>query len=262
MGDIIDLSQPDWCYMIGLFQADGHLRESSRNRGYLSLEISSRDRTILEKIAEIVPLNTPISDRIRDTNFSEGYESSEIRIFDMNFRRQLVENGMIVGKKSDTISVPENVGHPVDYWRGWIDGDGSLGLTGGGYPFISLITKSESIKSAYCDFLHDQLGVTKQVQRNSRDNCYNLMITREHAQFFISVLYYPECLCLDRKRQSATETLKWERPEGMRRSANNSRWTSEQDAIILNIPIEESCRLLGRSEKSVKTRLWRLKNVN
>lgn len=37
-------------YMIGMLQGDGHHSEASRNRGRVSLELSSKDNDIIQKL--------------------------------------------------------------------------------------------------------------------------------------------------------------------------------------------------------------------
>lgn len=41
----------------------------------------------------------------------------------------MVDVGMTYGKKSDIITIPIISFSEIDYWRGMIDGDGSLGFT-------------------------------------------------------------------------------------------------------------------------------------
>ena len=81
-----------------------------------------------------------------------------------------------------------------------MDGDGSLGMTGQGLPFISLVTKSEYLKEGYLDFLESHLGIKKNVSRNKRDGVYNIMSNSKPALVISNYLYSnnPK-LYLDRK---------------------------------------------------------------
>jgi hypothetical protein len=65
----IDLTDPKYAYMFGLFQTDANLEEASRNRGKLRLEINRRDSDIIEKIKSLLTHHYHISYRTRQTNF-------------------------------------------------------------------------------------------------------------------------------------------------------------------------------------------------
>ena len=82
----------------------------------------------------------------------------------------------------------------------------------------------------------------------------------EDAQKLISELYYPGCLCLDRKLASADVAKAWVRPASMvKRTWEVRRWTPREDAIVLKFPYKKAAEKLGRTESSIKTRAWRLR---
>jgi len=45
----LDLTIPEHAYMFGFIQADGHLYQTTRNRGKLQIELKESDGCILEK---------------------------------------------------------------------------------------------------------------------------------------------------------------------------------------------------------------------
>lgn len=47
------LSDPWVSYFVGLSQTDGHLRETTRNRGRLSIELGRRDEDVLLRLAHL-----------------------------------------------------------------------------------------------------------------------------------------------------------------------------------------------------------------
>lgn len=114
-----------------------------------------------------------------------------------------------------------------DYWRGIIDGDGSLGFTKNGIPYISLVTCSEILSNQYIIFLEQIIGYKKITTKNKRDSAYNIMVTNENAQKVIKRLYYKDCLSINRKYNMAIDIINWIRP----------------------------------TEKSIRIRLYRLKKI-
>lgn len=256
-----DLTKPELAYMFGFLQTDGCLRKGKKNKGNLLVEIQVKDRLILEKFKELVSVYSSIRERTRNTNFKKNYTSAIWSVYDLEFRTALNELGLPYGKKSTIISTPTVPFSEIDYWRGIIDGDGSLGITAQNFPFMSLITTSDSLKNSFLQFLFEKTNQLKTTQPNKRDNAYNIVIKNENAQQLINELYYPGCLCLERKRASAELVKSWVRPDNIpKRTFETKRWTADEDALVLSLPYKEAMEKLGRTEQSVKTRLWRLKN--
>ncbi|WCS69027.1 hypothetical protein Goe17_01680 [Bacillus phage vB_BsuM-Goe17] len=260
MKNKFDLTKPDFAYFYGFIQADGSLSEGTRNRGKLQIEVSYRDYSLLEKFKELLSYNSSIRIRERDTNFKEGYKSATLSVCSLGFREDLISLGMSYGKKSDSIAPMPNNCSINDYFRGIIDGDGSLGITAQGFPFVSLVTESDTLKDEYLAFLETVTGKTKTVRRNTRDNVYNIVVYKEDAQELVRTLNYQEGLCLDRKKKKAEEVLNWVRPAGMRKVTNQKPWTEEEDNYVLTHSVQEAAEHLGRTLSSVKNRKFRLRS--
>ena len=250
-------------YIYGLIQTDGIFSEYSRNRGRIAIELQEGDVDILYKIQSLLSCTSSLRFRQRDTNFKKGYKSSILTIFDLKFREELKKYGMISGKKDEVIFPPINTQYSeIDYIRGLLDGDGSIGVTSQNIPYISFITKSEKIADYYIDALHKYLNIYKISSRNIRDNAFNIMVTNENAQFWSRILYYPECLSLNRKYLKAQEVIKWQRPTTRKKiDFTRKKWTEEEDIVILEKSLNEAISLLNRTEQSIKLRLWRLNNL-
>ncbi len=249
--------------MYGLFQTDGSLTRSGKNKGRLQIEISRRDEDILYKIAPAIPCYTSIKFRKRATNFLPEYESAVLTVCSLQFRENLIRLGMSYGKKSMKLDVPKVRFSEADYFRETVDGDGSLGLTANGFPFLSLCTASVPMAMAFEQFISGITSKRKGVRPNRRDKVFNLCVYKEGAQAVVSVLYYPGCIALLRKTEAAAKVLAWKRPENMRRiDFPKLPWDGEQDRYVLSHTIEESSEALGRTTKSVRIRLWRLRGSN
>lgn len=258
--EIPTLKNPFYAYLFGLIQTDGHLYQNTRNRGRLSIEVSKRDEELLIKLQKRLPFNSTISERIRQTNFKSEYNSVIWKVYDKRFRDFLIMNGLPSGRKSETISTPVVEYSKIDYIRGLIDGDGSLGLTAKGFPFLSLITASADITKEYLSFLKSVTNKEKTTTANKRDNVFNIAVYKEDAQSVVRILYYKDCLALPRKLQKAKEVLSWQRPITMKRIENRKRWSETEDNFILSNSIKNAMKQLDRSQSSIEMRLWRLKS--
>lgn len=251
----LNIKNSEHAYFIGFAQADGSLYEQSRNRGRFSIELQRNDREVLEKLSSILDCNYTITERIRDTNFKENYSSCCLNIYNLDFRNN-IKKYLCVGKKSDMIKEPKGI-IKNDYFRGIIDGDGSIGFTSEGFPFVSLVTDSQQLAIDFLDYIKELTEKQKTATRNTRDNVFNIMVTKEDAQILVQDMYYSNCISLKRKFDKSLEILNWKRPYWLKK-VNSKRWDKEQDEYILNHTIEESIKILERTESSIKNRLFRL----
>jgi hypothetical protein len=205
------LSREQLSYIIGFLHSDGHLYETTRNRGKISIELNIRDMDILLKLQSLI--GGKLRKRKRTTNF--GYiHSCILEVHSLETRSKLKKSGLIVGSKCERVFIPEklSVRH---YLRGFVDGDGSIGFTGNEEPFISIVTKSETLKNQILDLFQRRFHTIKKLSRNKRDNIYNIIIKNENALKFGKLLYYKSSLYLNRKYKSYTKISKWIRTKNI-----------------------------------------------
>ncbi len=157
----------DDSYIVGLLQTDGHLHEY-KGKGKLSIELSEKDADIIYRIAPMINSTYSITKRVRTTNFKENYVSVLLTVCTINVRKKYKEYGLPVGKKSNIIAPPEIPYFETDYYRGIIDGDGSVGITSTNKPFISLFTKSRILIESYKQFVLKITGIERNVSVNKR----------------------------------------------------------------------------------------------
>jgi hypothetical protein len=209
---MLDLMKDEDAYFYGLLLTDGNSYLSTRNRGKITLEVIDKD--IVGKIHE--RYGGSISQRTRDTNFKNNFTAFAWRNSQIEFRNELFSYGFPNGNKQYSQSVPNISYNEVGFWRGIVDGNGSLGMTKGRkFPFLSLTTKSELLKNSYLDFLYNNFGIRKHPLRNRRDNIYNICINKEDAQIVSKFLYENSSLFIQRKYNNYLLLLKWVRPKNM-----------------------------------------------
>jgi hypothetical protein len=259
----IDLSRPDHAYFFGFAQTDGSHYAGTRQRGRLTIEVSQRDESVLHSFTALFDVYSRVSYRERTTNFGT-HRSATWTVCDLAFRRELVQLGLSAGPKSATVAPPLTLFSAQDYLRGLIDGDGSVGFTSTGRPFVGFVTASQSLAEFFCAQALSVVGAYRTPNRNARDNVYNLMVAGDPAAPLAVWLYPDGCLALERKRKAAELVAAWTRPTGMRARpvAGARRWTAEEDANVFTGSIREAASRLGRSEKSVNIRRSRLRQAS
>jgi hypothetical protein len=256
----LDLDIPTHAYFFGFAQTDGSLFAGAGQKGRFSIELSVRDEAVLHSFATMFDVYSRVSHRERTTNFGP-HRSAVWTVSDLAFRRELVHLGLPTGRKSATVAPPTCRVSVRDYLRGLVDGDGSVGFTRTGRPFISFVTASQPLAEFFCAQALEVTGAYRTVRRNRRDGVFNPMVAGDPAAPFAAWLYPNGCLALDRKRDSAARVAQWTRPRGMRARpvSGSRRWTAEDDADVFTGSIREAAIRLGRSERSVNIRRVRLR---
>ncbi|GAA3088199.1 hypothetical protein ACFQ0X_19945 [Streptomyces rectiviolaceus] len=256
----MDLEVPDYAYMFGFLQADGHLQQGPGQKGRLTVEINVRDIEILRAFQRLTPYNSTISERTRDTNFSEAHHSATWSLCSLEARTRINQLGLPYGRKSKKIAPPRVEFSRRDYLRGVIDADGSVGYTSQGFPFISLTTASTAVGVYLCRYARMLTGAERLIKRNTRDEIYNISYEKEPAMQLAADLYYPGCLSLERKQMKAEALASWVRPAGMKVSPKR-RWKEWEDQILLDLcSPTAAAEALGRTVQSCNLRHWRLRN--
>ncbi|MFI6281983.1 hypothetical protein [Streptomyces sp. NPDC050988] len=259
--DFMDLEVPEYAYMFGFLQADGHLAKGSGQKGRLTVEINARDTEILHEFQRLTPYNSSINERTRSTNFAEAHHSATWTLCSLEARTKINGLGLPYGRKSRKVAPPRIEFSRRDYLRGVIDADGSVGHTGQGFPFISLTTASTAIGAYLCFYARKITGAERSIKRNTRDGIYNILYTKETAQELSTHLYYPGCLSLERKRTAADSLAAWVRPADMKVAPDRRRWKEWEDRVLLELnDSAAAAKNLGRTEKSCGLRLWRLRS--
>ncbi|WP_406297146.1 hypothetical protein OG948_15650 [Embleya sp. NBC_00888] len=256
--DFMDLRRPEYSYMFGFLQADGHLSADSRQRGRLSLEVGVCDRELLERFQRLCPYPSAIRERTRTTNFSAEYTSATWSVHALEARETLRSLGLPYGRKSASIGPPDTDHLARDYVRGLVDADGAVGITAKGYPFLSLTTSSRPVSDYFCAFGLAVSGVPRHPGRNVRDDVFNILYTSDPAVAIARELYYDGSLALARKAAKAESVKAWERPAHMRARSAPRRWNEADDTVVLSHPADIAAELLGRTVASCAIRRWRL----
>lgn len=167
--------------------------------------------------------------RQRSTSFADDYVSYTLKFFDQAIRAELAALGMPPGRKAYDLSPPAGVGLVVrEYLRGVLDGDGSLGFTRTGMPFVSLVTASEQLAQFFERQIWEVRGVRRSTRRNSRDRVFNVMVSNKAAALLAAHCWatqdWPRCLERLRPRpMSRHGYLSQGAPAAMTWSGNHGR---------------------------------------
>lgn len=260
------ITEEEYSYILGFLHGDGTYSETTRDRGRIQVELSIKDIDILNKI-ELILSKTGIhigrSERTRKIKFKHcdkiyDHTSCTLCITKKSMRTYF---NLPVGKKSDIINPYKYDVIARDYIRGLTDADGSVGITKNNRPFWSLTTASDKMKEYLLESLYNIIGVDKILNRNKRDNIYNISQFDEGAVEYLNYLYKDSELYLDRKYQKYIETLSWTRT--ITKRTKLGKWQPHEEKILLldELSIDEKIKILKRTRCSIINKLNKLNKV-
>lgn len=220
-----------YSYLFGLFGTDGWVTLNKTKEHISVLNIELVDKDILDTIATMIP-DCSRSERKRDTNFKKNHYSYVLRCTNKDLISWLEKNGFPLTDKTNTIKPPTGNYSEADFWRGVIDGDGSIGVKKAEeQPFLSLTTKSETLKEFYDDFIEKHTNFRPNNSRNMRDNIYNITLHGQKAIKIMSIIYEDSFIHIDRKYQNYILNKDW---KGKKRIGGAAKkWTNEEKNDLL-----------------------------
>jgi hypothetical protein len=246
--------------MVGLFQTDGTHSGDPSGKGRLSIEIAERDADLLPRLQRHIPVHSFIGTRTRKTNFASVSVTAYLHVYHRTARAEFERFGVLTGRKSEVIRPPSEEFSRPDYLRGLIDGDGAVGFTARGYPFVSLATASPFVAQHFCSEIEAVCSVKRTARRNGRDGMFNVLVANAPAVELARWCYPHGSLALSRKHAAASEIIEWTAPTA-RFGHTRKAWTAEEDAVVLSgRSVKEAAALLLRTEQSVNLRRWRLRH--
>jgi hypothetical protein len=205
---------PVAAYWLGFLMADGmvHSKKAKRKRSsktysYIILALSRTDRAHVEKFKQFIGTTNVIQDVDSVTNFGPK-KSSVLTVQNDHLARRLDDLG-VRPNKTGTEKCPAELENSRDFWRGMIDGDGSVGMwknKGRLYPGLKL-GSTPAVIEQFSKFVR-RLGITPTEPGNCRGLCA-AAYSGNPAQKIIRVLYQDGDEALDRKMTEAKACLAW-----------------------------------------------------
>lgn len=203
------MNSPDKWYWIGFIMADGWIRP---NKGELGIRLMKSDKKHLEKFRNSINSNHKII--FNKENSKNGYKNSgsySINIYSKKIVNDLLRIGVVPNKSliNSMIDMPEE--YEKDFWRGMIDGDGTLCTKirkcneHEKEIKILQIVGTENICNAFKNFCLKYINNKVSVFQKS-EYCFRYQITAMgQPEKIVYILYNGSNLWLDRKYSIAEE---------------------------------------------------------
>lgn len=208
-------------YWLGFIAADGAVIGNPSKKMKLSIGLKHTDELHLHKLTRL--LNHGTVKQIDMTKY-EGYigdkrvkggKIAKLEISSSSLCRPIVERG-ITPRKTHSLELSEKLKKSRHFWRGYIDGDGSLSKlrnkAGNISTVLNLGGASKSVILDFKDFLEAHGISTATVKtRNYKNPFYILTLSGERARMAAELLYKDACVHarLERKHEIALTWSKW-----------------------------------------------------
>ena len=107
--------------------------------------------------------------------------------------------------------------------------------------------------------MSEKFNIYKNVHPNKRDKIYNIVLKNEDAISFANFMYENNNIHLKRKYDKYKQFSQWKRTK---KRIRQKSWTIDDINFIKTHDIRESMIVLNRTEKSIKMKLWKLRQSN
>lgn len=209
---VFDELTPESLYWLGFLFADGNVSGSQ-----IQMNLSRKDRGHLEKFKAFMKSGHSIYDGVMPGNEHRGAsEYSKFIFCSTKIRDRLYELGL-TERKSLTAKAPEEVLDSTDFWRGVIDGDGSVSIhdkkevTTGKYTYtgyktpILFLCGSHTMVGQFAEFVCRSTKFVGKIL--PRGNTSEFKVQGNTAKPVVELLYKDAIVYLERKYEIAQEII-------------------------------------------------------
>lgn len=219
--DFFSRETPEALYWIGFIAADGAVIGKLGSKLQLTINLKYSDKTHLKKLSTLLKHGTisqvdmsKYESKIEDKKI-KGTKMVRFNLSSTRLCRSLVNHG-ITPRKTHSLTLSERLKSSKDFWRGYIDGDGSISPLRNSKGNISTVFMlgggSRRLLEDFREFLIS-LGVTVPEISivNYKKPFYKVFVSGERARHVIKFLYEgaPVSARLERKYKIAMTWIKW-----------------------------------------------------
>lgn len=203
---IIDTEEK--AYWLGFIGADGVLYDNNQ----FKLQLAPQDRSHLQKLLNSLESNHLIHESRSTLSNGKTYLGYQFTITSAPFAQDLIDKG-VTPRKSLTLQpyiIPDN-NLQRHYWRGFIDGDGSILRNRCGYTLQ--LVGNMNVVTAFKTWAGQYISTKKTITKHSSANAYYFCLGKKSEVITLLQVLYSDCnIALDRKKEKSEEALKFWSP--------------------------------------------------
>ena len=201
-----NIDSPEKAYWLGFIYADGYVSSAQRKKIF-GISLSSKDADQLRKLNRCLNSNYDIKEYVVKNGYKPGTKYSRLIINSEQMYNDLINHGVYERKTSilRNPTIPREYDAP--FILGYFDGDGSIFLNNGKYPFYSIDFVGTDSVLTYIHNYFMKEGCTKkslylEKRRQNQTVSYIRYGGNVLVETMLGILYQsvPNYLPLDRKR--------------------------------------------------------------
>ena len=191
-------------YWVGFLMADGCVVKDRLGRKTVSVQLQSQDKHHLEKLRAFICPKKPIYEKIYyHKKFKKTFSSCTLSFSGDDIRNDLIGYGVVCRKSTSEFAL-KDINNNRHFWRGVIDGDGSVCE----YKEKSRKTHTQEISlygskqllEQFISFINLNIFETKRIpNKKNSGNCYQVHFTSKKARILVDYFYSNCNIYLDRK---------------------------------------------------------------
>ena len=183
-----DLSGEESQYWAGFLDADGCVLESGKSYK-ITVGLQKGDYGHLVKLRQFLKSDVPIH---------QHENSYGLTVASKQIGNRLIDLGITPRKSYKNNKIDDVLAYSRHFWRGMIDGDGSLGINRKGASFFSLCG-SRALIVQFADYVKSIGGPRNKV--GEKGNIYQIAFGCNTAKFLAKHFYENATIYLDRKKK-------------------------------------------------------------
>lgn len=191
---VFDTITEESAYWIGFLMADGNVQRRTDSYAVFQLYVEREDTEILLKFKEFLKTNCPILESLdKRTNT----EMRRVQICSDRLVKKLESYG-VVQRKSLVAKIADELVHNRDFWRGVIDGDGTVGIFGKKKIPTCRLVGSGPICTQFVEYV-SSLQIPTRVVPSPDENIFSVNFTQVTGIKVLYSLYNNSSVYLERK---------------------------------------------------------------
>lgn len=190
-----DIDSPDKAYWLGVMYADGYIMETKYTNKF-GISVKQSDKEWLEKFSTFLNYGEVHEYREGKTGYNPGAMYARLLIGSNKIVQDLVKWGVVPHKSKVLTDIPD-IPFKLDFIRGYIDGDGSLGTAA---PNIQISGTKELLLD-----IANYLDIPYKLYKDK--SIYSLKYNRLCSSYLEKILYKDANYYLDRKYDIAKRSF-------------------------------------------------------
>lgn len=201
--DAFAMITPESAYWIGFLMADGCVMHHRRGGRYVRVALAAEDATHIEAFRTFIGFDGKI--HIGKRGPWNGYQRQDIHALSVGSARMAADLARygVVPNKSKREQASDDLVFNRDFWRGVIDGDGSIFISNKNDPTISLCNGGASLLHQFSRYVQSMVQAKCTIHVN-REGVHTVSISGGRiAPKIVAALYEGATIALDRKAAKA-----------------------------------------------------------